>query len=451
MKLQINERHRSIAVLVIWVFSCCVLIGIGVWRFSAVMNAVEQILDTLSPILWGLAIAYLLSPLQNWTERRLKPLIERKKPHPKILRFVSVFLTIAVLLAALSGMLSLLLPELISSIKNLVLYLPGYMTTIGQWMGERIEGLEESQPQIHQMLISVWESLQATLNNMISEFEPKIDNLMSGASLLTSITSGAFTFVNALKDFVLGIILAIYLLAGKERHAAQVKKFLYAMMKTERVHGLLSVARHFSDTFMHYVSGKALDSFLVGLICFIGMTILNCPYAALISLTIGVTNIIPFFGPFIGAIPSGILILLSEPSKVIPFAIFILIMQQIDGNFLEPKILGDTLGLPTFWVLFAIFIGGGLFGFIGMVIFVPIFSAFYVLLSDYLNGRLKRKGMPSTTEDYMGADLIDARPQTVEASEESEPESNAADAGESAEDTIKTITENDDEEGSSLT
>ncbi|MBP0966362.1 MAG: AI-2E family transporter, partial [Oscillospiraceae bacterium] len=140
---------------------------------------------------------------------------------------------------------------------------------------------------------------------------------------------------------------------------------------------------------------------LIGLLCFIGMTILKMPYITLISILIGVTNIIPFFGPIIGAVPSALLILLSEPRKVIPFVIFILVLQQFDGNFLGPKILGDSLGLPMFWILFAITIGGGMFGFGGMVAFVPLFAAVYTLFSDFLSGQLHKKGLPPDTECYM--------------------------------------------------
>ena len=157
---------------------------------------------------------------------------------------------------------------------------------------------------------------------------------------------------------------------------------------------------------MHFISGKSLDSLIIGILCFIGLTIMDMPYVALISLVVGVTNIIPFFGPFIGAIPSAFLVLIAEPSKLIPFVIFILVLQQFDGNFLGPKILGDSLGLPTFWVLFAIFIGGGLFGFIGMVAFVPLFAALYTFTKEFLAERLSRKGMPCDTESYMSGELV---------------------------------------------
>ena len=175
---------------------------------------------------------------------------------------------------------------------------------------------------------------------------------------------------------------------------------------------------------MNFLSGKTLDSFIIGLLCFIGMTILQMPYITLISIIIGVTNIIPVFGPFIGAIPCGLLILLSQPGKTIPFVIFILVLQQFDGNFLGPKILGNSLGLPMFWILSAIVVGGGMFGFIGMVAFVPLFAAMYALFTDFLNERLKKKGLPADTSNYMTNEAIFAHKDGAAAEappEEKEP------------------------------
>ena len=212
---------------------------------------------------------------------------------------------------------------------------------------------------------------------------------------------------------------------------------LYATLPQERVHGFLRIGSHVSYTFMHFFSGKTLDSILIALLCFIGMTILKMPYITLISITVGVTNIIPFFGPIIGAVPSALLILLSEPRKVIPFVIFILVLQQFDGNFLGPKILGDSLGLPMFWILFAITIGGGMFGFIGMVAFVPLFAAVYALFSDFLSDRLHKKGLPKDTECYMTDDIhyAEAKQPALEEPEEADSAGTGADPADAAAET----------------
>lgn len=425
MKLHISDRQRSVGVVVIWVFSICLLIGIAVWRFSALLKILQKILAVVAPILYGIVIAYLLSPLMLWLERKCSKLIEKKKPHPVAKRAIAVTLSIVLLFAALIGIVAMIMPELYSSLKNLMSSLPDYMTSATNWVTKRITRLKDDQPQVYGFLNTTWENLQNKLVNFASEFQPKLETLSSGADILSTITSGAFTVVNALKNFFLGIMVAIYLLFHKENYQAQMRKILYALLPDRKVHRILRMGSHVSQNFMHFLLGKTLDSFIIGLLCFIGMTILRMPYIALISLIVGVTNIIPFFGPFIGAIPSGILVLLSEPSKVIPFAIFILVLQQFDGNFLGPKILGDSLGLPMVWVMFAIFVGGGMFGFVGMVGFVPLFAALYTFVSDMISDKLTGKGLPCETTSYMTGEPIFAKQEENVPEDTEKPASDA--------------------------
>ncbi|MBR5371643.1 MAG: AI-2E family transporter [Oscillospiraceae bacterium] len=429
MKIVMDQKHKSIAKTAIWAFTICLLIGIGIWRFETVMNFVKKIVGVFAPVIWGLVIAYLFNPMMSWIERQVKKLTDRKKPHPKLARVISVAVTMLILVATIIGLIASIVPELYSSIKNLFVNLPTYMTNIGNWVEARIAGMEQEQPQLYSLLSSAWASAQEGVTNFAGQFEPKLDSLASGgADLISAITSGAVSFFHGISDFLIGLIFSIYLLYNKERYTAQMRKLLYATLPEEKVHSFLHIGSHVSYTFMHFLSGKTVDSIIIGLLCFIGMTILQMPYIPLISIIIGITNIIPFFGPIIGAIPCGVLILLSEPGKAIPFAIFILVLQQFDGNILGPKILGDQLGLPMFWTLFAIIVGGGLFGFIGMVAFVPIFAAFYTLVSDFLQDKLKTKGLPSDDESYMtneihyGTPAGETEPSKTEESAESKNE-----------------------------
>ena len=402
MKIRLDERQRGYARVAIWTFTLCLLIGIAVWRFSELMAILRKTLTVLAPVLIGLVAAYLLSPLQNWAEQKIGRLTDRKAPHPRLKRGLSVAAAMLVLLIAIVGLVASIVPELISSIKNLLVNLPEYLTSMSDWINAHIASLKGDQPQLYSWLVSVWDNAQNSLNNFANQFEPKLDSIASGgADLIGIVTSGAVSIFKWFTNVLLGLIITVYLLYNKERYLAQARKILYATLPEERVHGFLRIGSHVSYTFMHFFSGKTLDSILIGLLCFIGMTILKMPYITLISILIGVTNIIPFFGPIIGAVPSALLILLSEPRKVIPFVIFILVLQQFDGNFLGPKILGDSLGLPMFWILFAITIGGGMFGFGGMVAFVPLFAAVYTLFSDFLSGQLHKKGLPPDTECYM--------------------------------------------------
>ena len=434
MKFRLDERQRGYTRIAIWTFTMCLVIGIAVWRLDSLLGFLRDVLRVMAPVLIGLIAAYLLSPLQNWAEQKIGLLTDRKTPHPRLKRGLSVAAAVLVLIIAIVGLVASIVPELISSIKNLLVNLPEYLTSMSDWINAHIASLKDDQPQLYSVLVSVWDSAQNTLNNFADQFEPKLDSIASGgADLIGIVTSGAVSIFKWFTNILLGLIITVYLLYNKERYLAQARKVLYATLPEEKVHGFLRIGSHVSYTFMHFFSGKTLDSFLIALLCFIGMTILKMPYVTLISILVGVTNIIPFFGPIIGAVPSALLILLSEPRKVIPFVIFILVLQQFDGNFLGPKILGDSLGLPMFWILFAITIGGGMFGFIGMVAFVPLFAAVYALFSDFLSDRLHKKGLPPETECYMTNEIhysaakkpAESEHPAAENAEPAEPEASA--------------------------
>ena len=402
MKVRMDEHQRAIAKTAVWIFTVCMLIGIAVWRWTALIGVLRRILGVLAPIIIGLVMAYLLNPLMMWIEKQFTKLFERKKPHPTLRRVISVTLTFMILVAAIVGLVMAIVPELINSIKNLIVNMPGYLTSVGAWMERNIAGLETDQPQLYSALMSFWNNAESNLSTFAEQLAPKLDSIASGgADIISQITSGAVSIVSSVLDFLLGLIMSIYLLYNKEHYQAQARKVLYALFPQEKTHAALHIGAHVSYTFMHFLSGKTLDSLIIGLLCFIGLTILKMPYVTLISIVVGVTNIIPFFGPIIGAVPTGLLVLLTEPKKVIPFVIFILLLQQFDGNILGPKILGDSLGMPMFWTLFAITVGGGLFGFIGMVAFIPLFAALYAFLSEFFTDRLEKKGLPSDTESYM--------------------------------------------------
>lgn len=425
MKIQITEKQKSLAICTIGVFFACLLLTIVVWRFSSVMAIIKKILSALSPVIWGLVFAYLLVPLQNWLERHiLTKLIERKKPHPTLRRTIAVTVTMLIMIAALAGMIAMLLPELIESVRTLFNNIPGYAKNVAVWYTSHLAGLKESNPQIYESVMATLNGLQDKLIGFATQFEPKLDSIISGASVIGSITSGAYSLVSGIFDFFIGMIAAVYLLYNKERYPAQMKKVLYALFPEQRVHGTLRVLMKVHHTFQNFLVGQTVDCLLVGVTTFIGLTIMGAPYAALISLVVGITNFIPFFGPFIGAIPSGFLILIAEPSKLMPFVIFILILQQVEGNLIAPKILGDSMGLPTFWVLFALLLGGGLFGFFGMVAFVPLFAALYALFKEFLAVKLAKKGLPGSTEGYMSKELVYAA-SSAETSEQALAENTA--------------------------
>ena len=401
MKFRMSERQRGAAKTAVWTFTICMFIAVAAWRWSAVVAFFRKTVSVLMPVLLGLVFAYLLCPLMLWLEKHLGKLTDRRQPRPVLRRVLALTVTMLIVALFITGLIVAIVPELIASVKNLLVNIPEYLSSSGEWIQSRIAGLEHEQPQLYSVLISVWNSAQNSVSSLATQFEPKLDSIASGgADFIAAVTAGAYTIVRGSINFFIGMVFAIYLLFKKERYQAQARKALYAMFPTSKTHTFLRIGSHVSYNFMHFLAGKTLDSFIIGMLCFVGVTILRMPYAPLISIIVGVTNIIPFFGPILGAVPSGLLVLLSEPRKIIPFVIFILLLQQFDGNFLGPKILGNSLGMPMFWTLFAITVGGGMFGFIGMVAFIPLFAALYAFLSDFLAERLKQKGLPSDTESY---------------------------------------------------
>ena len=258
-------------------------------------------------------------------------------------------------------------------------------------------------------------SLDGLINSAQSLLEkatPTINQLIGNVT--DFVIGSAIGVVNGVKNFVLGIIISIYVMFSKEKFAAQTKKILYALFSKQHTDRILRNTRRTHHIFGGFVTGKLLDSLIIGIITFVVLFIVKMPYAVLISVIIGVTNVIPFFGPIIGAIPCAVILLFEDPLKALLFIIIIIIIQQFDGNLLGPKILGDSTGLPAFWVIFAILLGGGLFGFLGMLLGVPTFAVVYSLLKTLIEERLKKKKQPSDTLAYIGnpkSEMPDEEPE----------------------------------------
>ena len=222
--------------------------------------------------------------------------------------------------------------------------------------------------------------------------------------VLPNLFGGVMRFTSGLLNVVVGIIIAVYLLLSKEVFYAQVKKLMFAFFPRRAAQAVLNLTHDSNAIFCGFISGKIVDSAIIGVLCFIGCSVLQMPYTVLVSFIVGVTNVIPYFGPFIGAIPSIFIIMIDDPIKSLIFAVFILILQQLDGNVIGPKILGDSTGLSAFWVLFAVTFFGGLFGFVGMLIGVPTFAVIYSLIRNIAEYKLGKKGMKTKTPDYAAQD-----------------------------------------------
>ena len=277
------------------------------------------------------------------------------------------------------------------------------MNEVSQWLS----GLLKDNPVIARNFMQVYEQFSAQLVNWVQNI---------ALPHLVTMMTGVVTTVSVVVDILIGIIIALYILNGKETFCAQAKKMTYSLFSIERANSIIERVAHIHRVFGGFITGKLIDSLIIGVLCFIGMRIMmavgllgiESSYALLISVIIGITNIIPFFGPFIGAVPSAILIMVTSPLQALYFVIFIIILQQIDGNILGPKILGNSTGLSSFWVMFAILIFGGLFGFVGMAIGVPLFAVIYSIVSECINHLLHNRGLSEDTNDYRGDKRLDA-------------------------------------------
>lgn len=400
MKLKFNSKYNTIAAYVLIVFSICLLLGAAVIKYDKFVVVFRAVLKTFSPIIWGLIIAYLLNPIMVKADNFLKPIINKKKERNSTVRVVSIVITSVLAIAVLTAVIAMVIPELVNSLNVLIDNAPAYFNNLYNTVMEFLDNNPELSSTIRTWLEEQVAHIQDSIISWISSLKPTIENI------ITVLKNGLSSVFSGVKDFILGFIVSLYLLYNKEQFLAQSKKVLYAFFSKKRCEKLLNIGKEANEKFTGFLSGKAIDSFIIAMLAFTTLTIMEMPYTVLISCIIGITNMIPFFGPIIGAVPCGILVLLYNPAKVIPFIIFVVVLQQIDGNIIGPKILGNSIGLPTFWIIFAIFIGGGLFGFIGMLIGVPVFAIIYTLFKNSVDEKLKLKNLSTDIEDYYSPEPI---------------------------------------------
>lgn len=418
MKNPFHNRYFRIAMTAWSVIVLSICFFFALFRMDTVWAVLQKLGEILRPFTFGFVVAYLLLPIFNALVARLQPWADRLCRDPQKARgrnrlFCSL-ISVLLFLILVSGLLSMVLPQLAESIIGLVETLPSYLAQMQDWLSN----LFSNNPVLEENFTDLYNAISASIlqwanNQMI----PQLMEVMQG-SFVTSFVSNAVGF---LKTVLVGFISAIYMLNSKDTFSAQSKKLIYSVFETDTANVIVENLRFVHKVFGGFITGKLLDSFIIGIITFFGLSILQMPYILLISVIIGVTNIIPFFGPFIGAIPSALLIFLTDPIKAVYFVIFILILQQFDGNILGPKILGDSTGLASFWVLFAILLFGGLFGFVGMVVGVPLFAVIYSVMSGLVNRSLGQRKLSQCTDDYVGLDHINSETgEMVPLSEQSE-------------------------------
>ncbi len=369
-----------------------------VGRLGILLDWFGKIMKAMTPILIGCVIAFLLNPIVNRFRMSFREIFYKRFPNVKKKKLnkasdiLSVIIAVVFFLAVIAALFWILIPSLYESFNKLYENIDEYSSNIEK-LAKRIV---KDNPDVVNIINNYLGGIESNLRSILKEkLLPNMD------SIVKAISNGIVGGLKLVLNFVIGIIASIYILLSKDTYSAQGKKVIYAIFKREKGNKILGAIDFIDSIFSGFINGKIVDSIIIGVICFVFCTIVNMPYAVLISVVIGVTNIIPFFGPFIGAIPSAVLVLVESPKMCLVFIIFIIILQQVDGNIIGPLILGDSIGLSSFWVLFAILVGGNLFGFAGMILGVPTFACIYALLTIFLKNGLNRNDLPNNTEYFV--------------------------------------------------
>ena len=404
-----DKKYLYWGVTAFLVIAATILFYMLVSNLTWLHSALQRLGQILSPFIWGLVIAYLLYPLMRIYQRGIfKPIAralfkKSRKAEQRINNFsrgFAVFLAIVSLLVLLAGLIWMVGPQLYSSLENLVVSSGSYIVALDEWLAHLLTNYPEVEATISSLVGDVSSGLVAWVtNNLMPEIK----------GLLTNVTMNVYYVLRGIYNMVIGIIVSVYLLYSRETFAAHCKKILYSIFSLEASKKILDAVKFTNDVFMGFISGKILDSAIIGIMCYIGCLILRIEYAVLVSFIVGVTNVIPFFGPLIGMIPGTLILLTVSPLQAIIFLVFVILLQQFDGNILGPKILGGSVGINGFWVMFSIIVGAGLFGFAGMLLGVPVFVVIYTFFTNLVNRKLARSDLPFDTEQFFTIDYFDPK------------------------------------------
>ncbi len=423
-------RYLPLFILVLICIAFAIIFNKFVHETHAASNYAGTILKLLSPFIIGLAITFFLTPavrlletgfskLLAWLKRQKKlrlptRFVQSNKTHRGLFRVLSMIITYIVIFGLIVLILVYVIPQLGASVNSLFILLTNSVTDLVNWIKETAENWDNTPLSSYIKAEDIANYATTQLSTALNVVQDMIRNFVP---LLYQFV---FRFANGFINFIVGVIISIYLIYNRESAIRSLKRATYAIFKKSTAQRIISICSESMEIFRRFFIGKAVDSLIIGFLCFIFMRIFRMPYAELISFIVGITNMIPYFGPFIGAIPSILIIFMTSPMAAVGFAVMIVILQQFDGNILGPAILGGSLGLKPFWIIFAVIIGGGMFGVVGMVLGVPIFTVLYTLVNRFLSSRLHKKGIQSSKD-------LDALEQERLAQEQSEQ--NGQDSG----------------------
>lgn len=388
MKIEWNNKYTTIAAYVFIVACAVILFYLSLSQIGIVLSKISGAIGILQPFIMGFSIAYILNFILKFFENKVitDSVCDSLRLKSKGRRITSIIITYLVTFCVMYLFIKFVLPQLIESIVGLVNDVPMYINESTRYTNEFLSSL------------NIDKEYMVLIND---NFKKVLEYVIKFASDLLPVLGIAITSIlSSIWNIILGLIISIYLLVDKERFCALSKKVVYAILPNFAAEKTIEITHRSNMTFGKFLVGKLLDSCIIGVLTFFILTVCKMPYTILISVIVGITNIIPFFGPFIGAIPSFIIILFVSPVKALWFLLIILIVQQIDGNIIGPKILGDSIGISAFWILFAILVAGKFLGIVGMIVGVPLFAVIYSLLKEVVEGRLKKKGLKTDTKDY---------------------------------------------------
>ena len=393
--------YLAIALTAVLVICLCIVFFFLIYRYNGFAAGWKKLTAILQPIIIGIVIAYLINPIMMFFEKHLmrwiEPKMKKKAKAKKLCRGIATLGALAVFILIIVVLLVMLIPQLVESVQGVATTLPSEVQHLIDKTNKYLSSDSEAANFVEDTLIYA--------TNYIKDWAMN-DLLPKSNTYLTSITTGLINVFKVLLNIIVGLIVSVYLLFSKETFIGQFKKLNYALFKPKKANIVIQTARKSNEIFGGFISGKILDSMIIGIICYIVLLIMKMPYPVLVSVIVGVTNIIPFFGPFIGAVPSFIIIVLANPIQGLYFLIFVVILQQVDGNIIGPNILGDSTGLSPFWVIFSIMVGGGLFGFAGMLLGVPTFAVIYYIMQEIMRYFLRKRDLPQDSSQYIELEKI---------------------------------------------
>ena len=397
MKRLLENKHARLMFMIFIVGALLIIFNQIVGNYESFSEGVGTIKTIISPFIYGFVMAYLLSPIYNATVRGLYKLLgkyfKNKQRLFSFCKLVASVVAVVCLIGAVAGLIALIVPQVIESLTGILKSLPQRLTQLSALFNDITSKMDNKR-----LAMKMSEIYAQVQTNLIELAQTKL--LPGMGTLVGQVSTQVILTLKTMMNVMIGVMACVYMLNSKERFQGQFKKVILATLPKEKAEAVFDFAKFTNRTFGGFINGKIIDSIIIGIICFILMEIFGFPYPILISAIIGITNVIPFFGPFIGAIPAAIIILLVSPIHALYFLVLIFVLQQVDGNIIGPAILGNTTGIASFWVLFSIVIGGGLFGFIGMVLGVPVFAIIYYYFSRSINKRLEAKGLEFRTDSY---------------------------------------------------